>query len=210
MANAKKEKQAATTNDRQPKKMTLAVEIYEHHLPKKEKMSKREFRALVVEDMKKKLGITNSGTVGMYFSIADKRVTGRDFKNYNRVPERKPNLTTEERAARAAERERMKAERKAQKEAIKAAATAVKAGKSIPKGVAEATVEAAKAYDQITNLVHAAEVARHSGEPKQKAARKAPAKKTTAKKAATSKKPAAKKATARKTPAKKSTAKKSA
>jgi hypothetical protein len=219
---AKKTEQTASTDagSRKEKKMTTAVEIYTKLRTKHEaklndgKMTKREFRAEVVEALKKALGIDNNGTVGMYYSIADKRVTGRSFKSYNRVAERKPNLTPDERAARKTENERLKAERKAQREAIRAAAKAVKEGKNIPKNVAEATVEAAKAYDQITNLVHAAEVARHSGTvapTKAKAARKAPTKKTTtAKKATASKKPAAKKATARKTPAKKSTAKKSA
>jgi hypothetical protein len=190
--------------ERKEKKMTIAIDIYTKLRNKHQaaldsgKMTKRDFRAKVVAEMSEKLGVTNLGTLGMYFSVADFRVTGRAAKQYNRVASRGPNLTPEQRA-----------ERQAQQAAIKEAAQKVKSGKPISGELAQVAVDAAQAFDQITKLVHAQEVARHTPAQSKKAARKAPAKKAASKKAAAKKAPA-KKTTARKAPAKKSTAKKSA
>jgi hypothetical protein len=206
---AKKKAVTESKADRKEKKMTQAVEIYQKLLPKKEKLSKRDFRALVVEEFRKKLGLENSGTIGMYFSIADKRVTGRDFKSYNRVAERKPNRTPEEKAAARADRERQRAERKAQREQLKLARKAVTTGKHPKGGVAGADAikaladEAFEKIQKISNKAqHEAEVIRANAPAETtKAARKRPAtKKAAAKKApVASRKSTTKKASAKKT-----------
>jgi hypothetical protein len=210
MATNKKQHSAAANEKNAParkeKKMSVAIDIYTEMQKKHAKalnsgkMTKREFRAEVVAEMSKRLGVTNNGTLGMYYSVADFRVTGREAKKYNRVATRGPNLTPEERA-----------QRDAQRAQIREAAKKVKEGKPLSGDLAAAAVDAAQAYDQITKLVHAQEAARVNtpATATKKAARKSSTKKSTAKKA-TTKKSTAKKATARKTPAKKSTAKKAA
>lgn len=66
------------------KKSDQAFEIYKTFLPKKEGMKKREFRALVVAEISKQLGVTNKGTLGMYFAWAEQVVTGRPAAVYSR------------------------------------------------------------------------------------------------------------------------------
>ena len=178
--------------DRKEKKMTLATEIYQKHLPKKDKMTKREFRALVVEDFKKHLGLENPGTIGMYYSIVDKRVTGRAFKTYNRVAERKPNRSPEEKVTAREQRAAQRDARRAERAAAKAARAALKVGKH-PKGSTPGdalNVIANEAFDKISKIAgkarHAAEIL-GINEPKQKAARKTAPKKAAAKKTAAKK-----------------------
>lgn len=71
------------------KKIDLAVEIFERHLPTRDTLSKRDFRAAVVADMKKELDVTNAGTLGMYFAWSDQLVSGRQSKQYNRTAPRR-------------------------------------------------------------------------------------------------------------------------
>lgn len=66
------------------KKTVLALAAYNKFLPKKDSLAKREFRKLVTEEMKKTMDIENPGTVGMYFSWAEKQITGRPTKVYSR------------------------------------------------------------------------------------------------------------------------------
>jgi hypothetical protein len=69
-------------------KLDQAVEIYKRHLPKKDTLSKKEFRALVVADFKKEMKLTNAGTIGMYFGQADQLASNRAPKQYNRTAPR--------------------------------------------------------------------------------------------------------------------------
>lgn len=75
---------ATEKNNTKTKKADAAFAIFASHLPKRETMKKREFRAMVVEDMAKQLGITNKGTLGMYFAWSDQVITGRKAKVYSR------------------------------------------------------------------------------------------------------------------------------
>lgn len=77
-----------TKAPRKVKKIDQAIEIFKRHLPKREGMAKREFRAMVVADMKKELNVTNAGTIGMYFAWSDQLVSGRAAKQYNRTAPR--------------------------------------------------------------------------------------------------------------------------
>lgn len=73
------------------KKIDAAVEIFKRHLPTRDTLSKREWRALVVADMKKELDVAKAGTLGMYFAWSDQLVSGRQSKQYNRTaPRRTP------------------------------------------------------------------------------------------------------------------------
>lgn len=76
---------SAVTKVAKVKKSDQAFQIFRFHLPKRDTMTPKQFRAGVVAEMKKKMGVTNAGTLGMYFSWADKYVTGRPKKQYNRV-----------------------------------------------------------------------------------------------------------------------------
>ncbi len=71
------------------KKIDLAVEIFKRHLPTRDTLSKRDFRAAVVADMKKELDVSNAGTLGMYFAWSDQLVSGRQSKQYNRTAPRR-------------------------------------------------------------------------------------------------------------------------
>lgn len=73
-----------------PKKIDGAVEIFKRHLPTRDTLSKREFRANVVADIKKELDVTSAGTLGMYFAWSDQLVTGRGPKQYIRTAPRAP------------------------------------------------------------------------------------------------------------------------
>lgn len=79
-----------TTKARKPKKIDSAVEIFKRHLPTRDTLSKREFRANVVADIKKELNVSAAGTLGMYFAWADQLVTGRGPKQYIRTAPRAP------------------------------------------------------------------------------------------------------------------------
>lgn len=166
--------------ERKEKKMTLATEIYQKHLPKKDTMTKREFRALVVEDFKKKLDIENSGTLGMYYSIVDARVTGRKFKKYNRVSERKPNRTAEQRAQDKMDRLTTRERRRAEKDAMKALRQAKKTHNAAAAPDAALATLANEALEKINKI---AAVGRHQAEVLHANSVRAAAKKTTAKKA---------------------------
>lgn len=80
----------STTKAAKTKKIDLAVQVFTRHLPTRDTMTKREWRALVVADMKTELGVTNAGTLGMYFAWSDQLVTGRGAKQYNRTAPRAP------------------------------------------------------------------------------------------------------------------------
>jgi hypothetical protein len=215
---AKKGAAAAKAPERKEKKLTIATEIFQKLLPRREKLSKKDFRALVISEMGRQMGLSNPGTLGMYFSVSDALVTGRKFKKYNRVSNRAPNRTEEEKTLMANEAAAARAKKKADKEAARKAIAEASKGKVPSIGVEPAlNALANEAFDQIAAVAdqarHNAEIIRHSAAASmtvKKAARKASAKKTTAtkkpaaKKAATTKKPAAKKATA----SKKTTAKK--
>lgn len=71
------------------RKIDTAVDIFKNHLAKRETMAKKDFRNLVVADISKTMGITNKGTLGMYFSWADQLVSERGAKQYNRTAPRK-------------------------------------------------------------------------------------------------------------------------
>ena len=79
-----------TTKAHKPKKIDGAVEIFKRHLPTRDTLSKREFRANVVADIKKELDVSSAGTLGMYFAWADQLVTGRGPKQYIRTAPRAP------------------------------------------------------------------------------------------------------------------------
>jgi hypothetical protein len=81
------------------KKIDQAVEIFKRHLPTRVSLSKKEFRAAVVADLKKELGVTNAGTLGMYFAWSDQLVSGRTAKQYNRTAPRKPKGSVKARKA---------------------------------------------------------------------------------------------------------------
>jgi len=66
------------------KKSDLAFSIFAKHLPTRDKMKKREWRAMVIKDMSETLGVTNMGTLGGYFSWSDQVITGRPCKVYSR------------------------------------------------------------------------------------------------------------------------------
>ena len=71
-------------NTPKQKKSDIAFAIFAKHLPKRDTMKKREFRAMVIEEMSKALGVTNKGTLGGYFSWSDQVNTGRSAKVYSR------------------------------------------------------------------------------------------------------------------------------
>lgn len=84
----------AKTNNTTPvttkvKKIDQALVIFKSHLSKRETLTKKEFRNLVVADMSKQLNVTNKGTIGMYFAWADQLVSERAAKQYNRTAPRK-------------------------------------------------------------------------------------------------------------------------
>jgi hypothetical protein len=79
-----------TTKAHKPKKIDGAVEIFKRHLPTRDTLSKREFRANVVADIKKELDVSSAGTLGMYFAWADQLVTGRGPKQYILTAPRAP------------------------------------------------------------------------------------------------------------------------
>jgi len=66
------------------KKCDQAFSIYQKHLPQKDAMKKREFRAMVVAEMSEQLGVTNKGTLGMYFAWSEQVITARPAKVYSR------------------------------------------------------------------------------------------------------------------------------
>ena len=66
-----------------PRKIFDVIEIYRELEPKREGLSKRQFRALVVEQMIARLGITNKGTIGSYYAGADLACNDREIKTYN-------------------------------------------------------------------------------------------------------------------------------
>lgn len=72
------------STEKKTKKSVLALAAYSKFLDQKDALPKREFRKLVVEEMKSTMGIDNAGTVGMYFSWAEKQITGRPAKVYSR------------------------------------------------------------------------------------------------------------------------------
>jgi hypothetical protein len=76
------------TKTAKTKKIDSAVQIFQRHLPTRDSMTKKEWRALVVADMKKELDVSNAGTLGMYFAWSDQLVTGRPSKQYNRTAPR--------------------------------------------------------------------------------------------------------------------------
>lgn len=76
------------TKPAKTKKIDSAVQIFQRHLPTRDSMTKKEWRALVVADMKKELDVSNAGTLGMYFAWSDQLVTGRTAKQYNRTAPR--------------------------------------------------------------------------------------------------------------------------
>lgn len=219
--NAKKGAEANATPERKEKKLTIATEIFTKLLPKREKLSKRDFRALVIAEMARKMNLSNPGTLGMYFSVSDALVTGRKFKKYNRVAERAPNRTDEEKATAAAEAAAAAAKRREDRAIATKARQEAKKGKVPTVGIDNAlNAVANEAFDAMSKIAdqarHDAEVIRHTAAAMtaKKAARKAPAKKPVAKKAAAkktakkvpAKKPVAKKATASKKAAPKKTA----
>ena len=73
-----------TNKPAKTKKYEQAFAIYEKHLSKKDTMKKREFRAMVVAEMSEVLGVTNKGTLGMYYAWADQKITGRKAAVYSR------------------------------------------------------------------------------------------------------------------------------
>ena len=73
-----------STSEKKTKKSVLALNAYNKFIDRKDSLPKREFRALVVEEIKATLNIDNPGTVGMYFSWAEKQITGRPAKVYSR------------------------------------------------------------------------------------------------------------------------------
>lgn len=77
-----------------PRKLDQAIDIYKKHLPVRDSLKKREFRALVVDDFKKTLGVTNSGTLGMYFAQCDQTVLVRTPKSYNHTAPRRTKTAT--------------------------------------------------------------------------------------------------------------------
>jgi hypothetical protein len=72
------------STEKKTKKYVLALAAYSKFQDQKETLPKREFRKLVVEEMKSTMNIENVGTVGMYFSWAEKQITGRPAKVYSR------------------------------------------------------------------------------------------------------------------------------
>lgn len=72
------------STEKKTKKYVLALDAYNKFYPQKDSLPKREFRKLVVEEMRKTMGLNNAGTEGMYFSWAEKQITGRPAKVYSR------------------------------------------------------------------------------------------------------------------------------
>lgn len=58
-------------------KLALALEVYQANIPAQDTMTKREFRAMVTDQMRNALGIPNApyGTIGYYFATAQQLVT---------------------------------------------------------------------------------------------------------------------------------------
>lgn len=79
---------AAPATPQKSRKIDQAVAIFTRHLPTRESLPKRAWRALVVADIKKELEVSNPGTLGMYFSWSDQLVGGRTAKQYNRTAPR--------------------------------------------------------------------------------------------------------------------------
>src|SRR5690606_4067049 len=73
-----------SSTEKKVKKSTLALNAYAKFMDQKDELPKREFRKLVVEEMRATMGINNPGTEGMYFSWAEKQLTGRPTKVYSR------------------------------------------------------------------------------------------------------------------------------
>lgn len=107
-----------TDKNTKTRKIDRAVEIFKKHLPKRDTMTKREFRALVTAEMKETLELTSAGTIGMYFAWADQLSTGRAAKEYMRKGEPRKKRSEKE-AVEAAANEQA---------AIDAAATAFLSG----------------------------------------------------------------------------------
>lgn len=76
-----------STTNRAPKrlKIDVAVDAYNKYIDQKDKLPKREFRALVVKQIAKDLGTDVKGTLGMYFAWADRKINNRPAKHYNRT-----------------------------------------------------------------------------------------------------------------------------
>ena len=143
------------TQPAKTKKIDQAVEIFKRHLPKRDTLSKKEFRALVVADIKKELNVTTAGTIGMYFAWSDQLVSGRGAKQYNRT------------APRAA------------KGSVKAKAAAIASGETPSDAELNRLVnEFGKA---VSNAQAKSKPAAKSSITGKKAAKKAPAKKSAAK-----------------------------
>jgi len=74
----------AAPKEKKAKKSDIAFSIYAKHASKRETMSKKEFRTMVVAEMSETLGVTNKGTLGMYFAWSEQVITGRGAKVYSR------------------------------------------------------------------------------------------------------------------------------
>lgn len=81
------------------KKIELAVDIFTKHLPTRESTPKREWRAKVVAEIAETLGVTNKGTLGMYFAWSDQLVSGRSAKQYNVTAPRRSRKGAEQEAS---------------------------------------------------------------------------------------------------------------
>lgn len=68
---------------KKPRKIDQAVAILTRFQDQRTALTKKEFRTLCVDAIKKELDVSNLGTIGMYFADADIIVTGRAPKLYN-------------------------------------------------------------------------------------------------------------------------------
>jgi hypothetical protein len=66
------------------KKSDQAFAIFKKHMHLRDSMKPRAFRTLVVEEMSKELGVTNKGTLGMYFAWSQQVVGGKPRTVYSR------------------------------------------------------------------------------------------------------------------------------
>jgi hypothetical protein len=82
-------------------KLDRAVAIYKKHQPKN--LARKDFRAVVVAEFRKELGVTNLGTLGMYFGQCDQIVNIRTPKHYNITAPRKTRATVAKAKRHAAE-----------------------------------------------------------------------------------------------------------
>ena len=115
------------------KKIDLAVEIFKRHLPTRDTLSKRDFRAAVVADMKKELDVANAGTLGMYFAWSDQLVSGRQSKQYNRTAPRRTKAAVAAAAAAPSDEDMNKLVNEFNKAVAKTAAKKPAAKKAVSK-----------------------------------------------------------------------------